>query len=77
MLALIRPSEYNVYSILKGNEKMDYMTVREAAEKWGFTERWVQKLCGENRIKGAVRFSRVWLIPKDAEKPVDKRKKTY
>lgn len=54
---------------------MDYMTVREAAQEWGITERWVQKLCVENRIKGAVRFSRVWMIPKDAKKPVDGRRK--
>ncbi|MDF2538482.1 MAG: DNA-binding protein [Herbinix sp.] len=54
---------------------MEYMTVREAAEKWNITERWVQKLCEENRIKGAVRFSRVWMIPKDGLKPVDGRRK--
>ncbi|WP_312648690.1 helix-turn-helix domain-containing protein [Aminipila sp.] len=54
---------------------MDYMTVREAAKKWSITERWVQKLCEENRVKGAVRFSRVWMIPKDAKKPVDGRRK--
>lgn len=51
------------------------MTVREAAEKWGITERWAQKLCEENRIKGAVRFSRVWMIPKDATRPLDGRHK--
>lgn len=54
---------------------MEYMTVREAAEKWNITERWVQKLCEENRVKGTVRFSRVWMIPKDATKPVDGRRK--
>lgn len=54
---------------------MDYITVREAAEKWCVTERWVQKLCEEDRIKGAVRFSRVWMIPKIAEKPIDGRTK--
>ena len=52
---------------------MDYITVREAAEKWSITERWVQKLCDEDRIKGAVRFSRVWMIPKDTDKPTDGR----
>lgn len=56
---------------------MDYMTVREASEKWNVTMRWVQKLCEEDRIKGAVRFSRVWMIPKDAEKPADSRRKNY
>lgn len=54
---------------------MEYMTVREASEKWSITERWVQKLCEENRIKGAVRFSRVWMIPKEAIKPIVGRRK--
>lgn len=54
---------------------MEYMTVREAAEKWMITERWVQKLCEENRIKGVIRFSRVWVIPKGTVKPVDGRRK--
>lgn len=49
----------------------DYMTVQEAATKWGISE--LQKLCEENRILGVVRLSRVWLIPKDAEKPADGR----
>ncbi len=53
----------------------EYMTVQEAAKKWELSERRVQKLCAENRIDGIVRLSRVWLIPKDAEKPVDGRKK--
>ncbi len=53
----------------------EYMTVQEAAKKWELSERRVQKLCGENRIDGVVRLSRVWLIPKGAEKPIDKRRK--
>ena len=53
----------------------EYMTVQEAARKWNLSERRVQKLCAENRIDGIVHLSRVWLIPKDAEKPVDGRKK--
>ncbi len=54
----------------------EYMTVQEAAKKWKLSERRVQKLCAENRIDGVVHLSRVWLIPKDAEKPMDKRRKT-
>ena len=53
---------------------MEYVSCAEAAEKWGISQRRVQKLCEENRIPGAVKFSRVWLIPKDAEKPVDGRR---
>ena len=52
-----------------------YITVQEAAEKWGITSRQVQILCKENRIKGATRMSRIWIIPDDALKPTtDKRK---
>ena len=53
----------------------DYMTVQEAATKWGISERRIQKLCEENRILGVVRLSQVRLIPKDAEKPIDGRTK--
>lgn len=52
---------------------MEYISAPEAAKKWGISERRVQKLCEENRIKGVARFSRMWLIPKDAEKPEDGR----
>lgn len=54
---------------------MDYMSVKETAKKWNISERRIQKLCEENRISGVVRFSRIWLIPKDAEKPLDRRRK--
>ncbi len=53
----------------------DYMTVQDAAKQWDISERRIQKLCEEKRIPGVVRLSRVWLIPKDAEKPIDKRKR--
>lgn len=54
---------------------MDYMSTAQAADKWGISERRVQKYCEDGRIKGAFRFSRVWAIPKDAPKPTDPRKK--
>ena len=53
----------------------EYMTVQDAAKLWEISERRIQKLCEENRIDGVVRLSRVWLIPKDAKKPIDKRLK--
>lgn len=56
---------------------LEYISAPEAAKKWGISERRVQKLCEEGRITGVVKFSRMWLIPKDVEKPVDGRiKKT-
>ncbi|MEI3611444.1 helix-turn-helix domain-containing protein [Pseudogracilibacillus sp. SO30301A] len=54
---------------------MDYISIKEAAKKWNISERRVQKLCQENRIPGVMRFSRVWAIPKNAEKPTDARLK--
>jgi hypothetical protein len=54
---------------------LEFISAPEAAKKWGISERRVQKLCEENRIPGVAKFSRMWLIPKDAEKPVDARKK--
>lgn len=54
---------------------LDYMSVQDAAKKWGISERRIQVLCGENRIDGAVRFGHAWAIPKNAEKPVDGRLK--
>ena len=53
---------------------MEYISCAEAAENWGISARRVQKLCEDNRIPSAVKFSRIWLIPKDAEKPVDGRR---
>lgn len=54
---------------------MEYISASEAAKKWGISERRVQKLCEENRIPGVERFGRMWLIPQNAKKPVDKRYK--
>lgn len=55
----------------------DYITVREAAKLWGISERRVQILCSENRVENVVHLSRIWLIPKNAKKPTDKRYKIH
>ena len=54
---------------------MDYMTLKEAAEKWGVTPRRVNYYCAGGRIPGAVKMAGVWLLPKTAEKPLDGRTK--
>ncbi|WP_334295051.1 helix-turn-helix domain-containing protein [Parablautia intestinalis] len=54
---------------------LEYISAPEAAKKWGISERRVQKLREENRIPGVAKFSRLWLIPKDAKKPADARTK--
>lgn len=54
---------------------MDYITVQVAAEKWGISQRLVQKYCAQGRIAGAGKFGASWRIPADARKPEDPRKK--
>lgn len=55
---------------------MDYLSIRETAEKWGVSSRWVQVLCADGRIDGATRIGNMWVIPKDAIKPKDERIKS-
>jgi len=42
---------------------VEYITVKDAALKWGISERRVAKLCSESSIEGAVKFGSVWAIP--------------
>ena len=52
---------------------MEYMSAREAAEKWGISQRRVAFLCSENRVENAKMVGNMWIIPIDAEKPHDAR----
>lgn len=52
---------------------MDYITVKEAAEKWGVSPRRVQILCSQNRIQGVTRFGNRIMIPEDAVYPVQEK----
>ena len=54
---------------------MDYMTLKEASEKCGVTPRWINYYCAASHIPGAIKMGTVWLIPKNAEKPIDGRTK--
>ena len=53
-----------------------YMTAQETAEKWGGTVRQVQILCKEERIAGAERMGKIWIIPEDAPKPTRNKAKS-
>jgi len=56
-------------------EIRDYIQLKEAAEKWNISVRRVQTLCATNRIPGVFRMGRDWMIPGDAQKPMDGRSK--
>ena len=53
-----------------------YMTVKQAAEKWGISDRRVRILCAKGKISGAYQEGRGWKIPVNAVKPTDGRYKT-
>lgn len=52
---------------------MEFMSAKEAADKWGVSPRRVAALCSENRIPNAAMVGNMWIIPKNAQKPEDAR----
>ncbi len=55
---------------------MEYLTTVEMSERWGISSRRIGVLCANNRIIGAIKKGKTWLIPSDSKKPTDARKKT-
>lgn len=55
---------------------MNFITTTEAAKKWGITKDRVLKLAKDNRIPGVMEIGSRWMIPSDAEKPIDARYKS-
>lgn len=56
---------------------MEYLTVKEIANKWNISDRSVRNYCAIGRIPGAYLKGKVWLIPEDEKKPVrNKKEKT-
>lgn len=54
---------------------MEYLTAKEAGEKWGITARMVNYYCSTGRIEGAIKKGNLWLVPATIEKPFDRRTK--
>lgn len=54
---------------------MEYIKVSEVAERWEVSVHRVQELCKQGRIAGAKRFGTNWMIPADAARPIDGRRK--
>ena len=56
---------------------LSFISAKEAAEKWNISQRRVSALASENRINGAMMVGNMWIIPSNAEKPIDKRTVRY
>lgn len=48
---------------------MEFISVSEAAKRWGVSERSVRNYCAQGRITGAFLTGKTWNIPTTAEKP--------
>ncbi len=48
---------------------MNYLSVAQAAKKWGVSERSVRNYCANGRVDGAILDGKTWRVPQDAEKP--------
>ena len=53
-----------------------FMTVKQAASKWGISDRRIRVLCSQGKIPGAYQEGRGWKIPIDVDKPADGRYKS-
>ena len=79
-IAVIRVLKYNNNQIQVQciwEVAMEYMSAREAADKWGISQRRVAVLCSENRIDNATMVGNMWIIRATGEKPVDARSVRY
>lgn len=68
---------YYIYVLISSKPevgKMEYLTVTQAAEKWGISSRRVRLLCANGEIDGVIRKGKLYMIPMETEKPLDKRK---
>lgn len=54
---------------MKARRAMKFISVAEAARKWGISERSVRNYCSEGRIKDAFLTGKTWNIPETAVKP--------
>jgi len=54
---------------------MKMLSVDQVAEKWNLSPRTIQNLCKNGRIQGAVNFGKSWMIPENAKRPADGRRK--
>lgn len=49
----------------------EYISTKEASEKWNLSIRRIQILCTKGRVSGAEKHGKVWMIPSSSKKPCD------
>lgn len=66
--------DYNIYS-KNVRCTMNYISVKDISKIWGITPRQTQRLLSAGRVSSAEKIGKHWLIPANAEKPVDYRRR--
>ncbi len=56
---------------------MNYVSVKDFAQKWELPERTVRHYCAAGKIKGVFLTGKTWNIPRDAQLPVKANKKSF
>lgn len=56
---------------------MEYLSIHDMSKKWNIKERKLTTFCRDNRIEGAKKIGKEWMIPSDSIKPLDKRTKEF
>ena len=74
--SIISLLKFILYSQIKTEKCMGYLSIRQTSEKWNVSARWINDLCSEGRIPGAMKIGSYWAIPENAERPRDARIKT-
>lgn len=54
---------------------VNYININFASKKWQLTERRIAQLCNNGKINGSIKKNGIWLIPENADRPIDGRKK--
>ena len=55
---------------------MTYLSIKQTSEKWNISPRWINDLCIDGRIPGAIKIGSYWAIPEEAIRPCDARIKS-
>jgi len=75
-IAFVPDLEYN-HTCKDVMQMLAYITANEAAEKWNISHRRVLTLCKEKRINDVAMLGNMWIIPANAQKPEDARRRRY
>ena len=52
---------------------MVYVSTKDIAEQWGITSARVSAMCASGQVPGAYKKGKMWMIPENVERPIDKR----